>query len=229
MRNRRENDQRDFQNDVEPRWLHGNHGNNSDRGNYRIDSHFNRGRGEYDEDYLDNASFNSSAEQNYNYTEGLFQPGGAQYAGEDFTNHRRRRRSDNLYGMSYTKDDGYNSGRHYDPRASYKNSDYSDLRRNSEPRDLSREQDERFGHDVSRGSRGDYLGHASMGDYESYRRNERFDPRYDNDYSGGFAGRNYSEGESHYGEGSYYSNLDRWRGEQARNQQQSGKRTRSKH
>lgn len=228
MRNRRENDQRETRNDVEPRWLHGNHGNNSDRGNYRIDSHFNRGRGEYDEDFLDRSSFNTNDDHRGSSPEGRYQVGGAQYAGEDFTNQRRRQRKDNMYGMNYTKDDGYNSGRHYDPRANYRNSDYSDFGRQNEPRDLSRERDERFGHELSRGDRGEYLGHASMGDYESYRRYEHFDPRYDNDYSGGFAGRNYSEGETHYGEGSYYSNIDRWRGEQAQNQPQSGKRTRSR-
>lgn len=228
MRNRQESDYRDTRREEEPRWLNGQrHGENSDRGNYRIDSHFNRGRGEYDQDYLDNSSFNTNAAQRYTSPEDRYQVGGAQYAGQDFTQ-QRRRNSANMYGMSYTKDDGYNSGRHYDPRASYRNKDYSDLRNQNEPRDLSRERNERFGHEVSRDKRRDYLGHASMGDYESYRRYEQNDPRYDNDYSGGFAGRNYSEGADHYGEGSYYSNLDRWRYESQNQQQEATSRGRRK-
>ena len=115
--------------------------------------------------------------------------------------------------MSYTKDDGYNSGRHYDPRANYRNSDYSDLRRQNEPRDLSREHDERFGHEIGRRKDANYMGHSSIGDYESYRRYEQNDRRYDNDYSGGFAGRNYNQDAQQFGEGNYNSNLDRWRSE----------------
>ncbi|MBC5773202.1 hypothetical protein H8S95_03930 [Pontibacter sp. KCTC 32443] len=227
MRNRRENDQRDTGRDVEPRWLHGHHsGENSDRGNYTVDSHFNVGRGEYDQDFMDKTSFNTNSDQRYTYPEGRYQVGGAQYMGEDFTS-QRRRRQDNMYGMTYVPDDDHNSQRHYDSRAKYRNTDYSDLRRQNEPRTRYGMPDERFGHDVSRsrGSRDEYLGHASMGDYESYRRYEQFDPRYDNDYSGGFAGRNYTEGATHYGEGSYYSNLDRWRSE-SQNQSQNQNRGR---
>ncbi|NDK55480.1 hypothetical protein [Pontibacter fetidus] len=228
MRNRQENDYRDTRPQEEPRWLNSHrHGENSDRGNYRIDSHFNRGRGEYDQDYLDNSSFNTNADQRYSSPEGRYQVGGAQYAGQDFTNARRRRGSDNMYGMTYLPEDDRHSGRHYDPNAKYRNSDYSNLRNQGQPRDLSRERNERFGHELSRNNRGEFLGHASMGDYESYRRYEQNDPRYDNDYSGGFAGRNYSEGTDHYGEGSYYSNLDRWRNEsQNRESSSRGKRKR---
>ncbi|MEJ8755487.1 hypothetical protein WG947_00645 [Pontibacter sp. H259] len=222
MRNRRENDQRDDRREVEPRWLHRHHhGENSDRGNYTVDSHFNVGRGEYDNHFMDSTSFNSNIDHEYKSPAGRYQKGGAQYAGEDFTQSQRRRRAgnDNMYGMTYVPEDGRNSGRHYDPRAKYRNSDYSNLRNQQEPRDLSRERNERFGHDVARRSDDQYLGHASMGDYESYRRYEHFDPRYDNDYSGGFAGRNYTEGATHYGEGSHYSNLDRWRSESNQDQQ----------
>ncbi|HEY4650495.1 MAG TPA: hypothetical protein VIG72_03730 [Pontibacter sp.] len=210
MRNRQENDYREQDRDTEARWLHRHHhGQSSDRGNYTVDSHFNRGRGEYDVDYLDDTSFNSNADQGYHYPEGRFQAGGAQYMGEDFTRSNRSSQ-DNQYGMTYIPDDARNSQRHYDARADYSNSDYSDLRHNREPRNRYGLADERFGHDVSRGSRDSYLGHSSRGDMESYRRYEQFDPRYDNDYSGGFAGRNYTEGTDHYGEGRYYSNLDRW-------------------
>lgn len=213
MRNRRDNDQRDDRRDVEPRWLHGHHhGENSDRGNYTVDSHFNIGRGEYDQDFMDSSSFNTNDDHAYKYPQGRFQVGGAQYMGEDFTR-QRRNNTRNMYGMTYVPDDDRNSQRHYDPRANYRKSDYSDLRRQAEPRSRYGQADERFGHDVSRRSKDPYLGHASMGDYESYRRYEQFDPRYDNDYSGGFAGRNYTEGATHYGEDSYYSNLDRWRSE----------------
>ncbi len=205
MRNRRENDYRDNRREAEPRWLHGHHqGENSDRGNYTVDSHFNRSRGEYNEDYLDSNSFNSSDERR-NLS------GGAQYAGEDFIQSRRRN-SGNMYGMSYTKDDGYNSGRHYDARADYRNSDYSDLRRQEEPRDFSRDRDEMFGHDIGRRRRNDnYMGHSSIGDYESYRRHEYGNRNYDNDYSGGFAGRNYTPDSSQYGEDRSYNSQDRGR------------------
>ncbi|MBB6610046.1 hypothetical protein H7F15_03265 [Pontibacter sp. Tf4] len=219
MRNRQENDFRNNQTDTNARWLHRHHhGENSDRGNYTVDSHFNSGRGEYDVDYMDSASFNSNDDQGYHYPQGRFQAGGAQYMGEDFAG-RGQSTDDNIYGMTYTPQNRYNSGRHYDARADYSNRDYSDYREQHTPRSRYGLADERFGHEVSRGNRDDYSGHSSMGDIESYRRYEQFDPRYDNDYSGGFAGRNYTDGADHFGEGRYYSNLDRWRGEQ--NQQQN--------
>ncbi|WP_204281966.1 hypothetical protein [Pontibacter burrus] len=229
MRNRQENDNRRNYSDTEPRWLHSHHhGQSSERGNYTVDSHFNRGRGEYDTDYLDDSSFNSNADQNYSYPEGRFQAGGAQYMGKDFTRNSRSS-DDNLYGMTYTPRNRYNSGRHYDSRADYSNSNYSDFRRHEEPRNRYSLADERFGHDVSRGNRrDDYMGHSSRGDIESYRRYEQFDPRYDNDYRGGFGSRNYTEGASHYGEDSYYSNLDRWRAEQERSESSSRNRGRSR-
>lgn len=217
MRNRRENDNRNNLTNTEPRWLHSHHhGENSDRGNYTVDSHFNSGRGEYDVDYMDDTSFNSNDDQGYHYPQGRFQHGGAQYMGQDFAQ-QNRTSDDNMYGMTFTPQNRYNSGRHYDARADYSNRDYSAYREQHEPRNRYGLADERFGHDVSRSNRNDeYMGHSSMGDIESYRRYEQFDPRYDNDYSGGFAGRNYTEGADHYGEGSYYSNLDQWRGEQDR-------------
>lgn len=217
MRNKQENDYRNNRSDTEPRWLHSHHhGENSDRGNYTVDSHFNRGRGEYDEDYLDDASFNSNADQGYMYPQGRFQAGGAQYMGQDFTR-QGNSSDDNMYGMTFTPQNRFNSGRHYDARADYSNSDYSSYREQREPRNPYGMADERFGHELNRDRRNDdYSGHSSMGDMESYRRYEAHDPNYDNDYRGGFASRNYTPGATHYGEGSYYSNLDRWRGEQDR-------------
>ena len=54
MRNRQESEYRESRREEEPRWLHRHHhGESSDRGNFTVDSHFNRGRGEYDVDYLD--------------------------------------------------------------------------------------------------------------------------------------------------------------------------------
>ncbi|GAB3196415.1 hypothetical protein ABID22_002925 [Pontibacter aydingkolensis] len=206
--------------DPDARWLHGHHqGENSDRRNYTIDTHFNRGygRNEYSQ-FGDSASFNENADYRQMSGEGRFAPGGAQYAGEDFT--RRNRESDNPYGMSYVPNDGYNSGRHYDARADYSDQDYSDMRSNREPHTRYRIADEGFGHDVRSGRDNDNWARGSMGDYESYRRYEMGNRNYDNDYSGGFADRNYTPGATHYGEGSYNSEMDRWQSES----QQKGKR-----
>ncbi|WP_242919563.1 hypothetical protein [Pontibacter liquoris] len=207
MRNRQEayND-RDFDN---AHWLHGYHrGENSDRGNYTLDTHFNRGYGDNaDNQWGDPNSFNSNADQEQMSPQGRFQAGGAQYSGEDFT---RQSHSNNPYGMTYTGDDAYNSGRHYDARADYSDRDYDAFRHNRTSDNRYGMADERFGHDVRRGNSGENRARNSRGDEESYRRYEQHNPNYDNDYSGGFAGRNYSEGQTHYGEGSYYSNLDRW-------------------
>lgn len=212
MRNDRNGNRGNYNSYDEPRWLHEqDHGENSRRGNYRIDSHFNRGYGAADNDFRDETSFNTNTDQGYTSRQGRFQVGGANYMGEDFT---RNSNNDNPYGMSYTRDDGYNSGRHYDARADYSDRDYDDLRENRRPRDRYGMADERFGHDVSRGgnNRNDFRGHSSPGDYESYRRYEQGNRMYDNDYSGGFAGRNFTEGRDHFGEDSSYSNVDRWNG-----------------
>ncbi|EJF11552.1 MULTISPECIES: hypothetical protein [Pontibacter] len=207
MRNNREGN-RDNRN-MEPRWAHGHHhGENSDRGNYTVDSHFNSGYGEQEDDYYDTRTFNTNIDHEYGSRQGRFQPGGAQYSGEDFTS-RNRRGQDNPYGMSYVPNDDYNSGRHYDPQADYSDRDYDDMRRQGNSWMRTGMPDERFGHDVGRGDR-DFRGHSSMGDYESYRRYEMGNRQYDNDYSGGFAGRNHTEGRDHFGEDSYYSNMDRW-------------------
>ena len=216
MRHDREEhrDERNRNRDEEPRWLHEqHHGHNSDRGNYTTDSNFNLGYGgAADKDYGDQRTFNTNADQGYAYPQGRYQPGGAQYSGEDYTSHRRNRK-DNPYGVTYVPQDGHNSYRHYESRADYSNTDYDDLRRPGRPHE--RIADERFGHDVSHGRdrKKAFLGHSSPGDYESYRRYEYDNPMYDNDYSGGFAGRNHTEGRPHFGEDTSYSNLDRWQGE----------------
>lgn len=204
------NNNRNNHRDAEPRWLHEqDHGENSRRGNYRIDSHFNRGYGSYEDDFRDETSFNTNADQDYKTRQGRYQIGGATYMGEDFTQNSN---SDNPYGMTYTKSDDYNSTRHYDSRADYSNRDYEDLRNNSRPRERYGLADEKFGHDVNRGGNRDdqYLGHSSRGDYESYRRYEKDNRMYDNDYSTGFAGRNFNNERDHFGEDSHYSNLDKW-------------------
>lgn len=207
--------------DTEARWLHEqDHGQNSDRGNYTIDTHFNRGygRNEYSQ-YGDTSGFNDNADYRQMSSEGRFGPGGARYTGEDFT---RNQDSGNPYGMSYIPSGRYNSGRHYDARADYSDHDYEDLRRNRSQQSSYRMPDERFGHDVRTGGDNENWARGSVGDYESYRRYEKGNRSYDNDYSGGFAGRNYTPGATHYGEGSYYSELDRWQHES----QPKGKRNR---
>ena len=212
MRNNR-NDNRNYQDrNTEPRWLHEqDHGENSRRGNYSIDSHFNRGYGNYEDDYRDDTSFNTNVDQGYTTRQGRYQVGGATYMGEDFT---RDNNSENPYGMTFKPQDRYNSTRHYDSRADYSNNDYDDMRHNNRPRDRYGLADERFGHDVNRGGNSDdqYLGRYSRGDYESYRRYEKGNRMYDNDYSTGFAGRNYNDQRDQFGEDRHYSNLDRWNG-----------------
>lgn len=194
----------------EARWLHGHHqGQNSDRGNYTVDSHFNRGYGiNQGDQYEDTTSFNSNAEQWQMHPQGRFQAGGAQYSGEDYA--RGSRGSDNPYGMSYVPDDDRNSGRHYDPQASYADRDYDDLRRRGRSDYRGGMADEGFGHQVRRGDNRGAWARGSRGDEESYRRYEQGNRNYDNDYSTGFSGRNYTPGEQHYGEGSHYSEIDSW-------------------
>ncbi|SIT82353.1 hypothetical protein [Pontibacter indicus] len=217
MRNNRE-ENRDDRN-MEPRWAHTHHhGENSDRGNYTVDSRFNSGYGGQENDFYDTRSFNTNIDHEFGSRQGRFQPGGAQYSGEDYTSSRGRR-NDNPYGMSYMPNDDHNSGRHYDPRADYSSRDYDDLRQQGNSWTRSGMANERFGHDIGRGDR-DFQGHSSMGDYESYRRYEMNNRMYDNDYSGGFAGRNHTEGREHFGEDSHYSNLDRW-GQENRPQRRS--------
>ena len=47
MRDRQDNHQDNYNRDREPRWLSNHHGGqNADRGNYRIDTNFNRGYGD---------------------------------------------------------------------------------------------------------------------------------------------------------------------------------------
>jgi len=198
--------------DREPRWLHGHHsGQQSDRGNYTIDSRFNRSYGDADKNYLDPASFNSNADQRQMYPQGRFQPGGAQYSGEDYTE-RGRRGLGNAYGVTFI-DDAYNSGRHYDARADYSKGTYDDPRHPGQQDYRYGLADERFGHEVRRGDNSGTWARGSRSDYESYRRYEHDNPMYDNDYTTGPAGRNYAHGKAHYGEDSHYSNLERWQGE----------------
>lgn len=199
--------------DTEPRWLHSQqHGQNSDRGNYTIDTHFNAGYGRNDYDQFgDTSSFNEMNQARQMAPEGRFGPGGSRYTGEDFSG--RRRNDENPYGMSYIPSGRYNSGRHYDPRADYSDRDYEDLRRQGNPQGGGTRMDERFGHSVRTDHDRDNWARGSVGDYESYRRYEMGNRSYDNDYSGGFAGRGYTEGAPHYGEGSYYSELSRWQHE----------------
>ncbi|WP_187261453.1 hypothetical protein [Pontibacter beigongshangensis] len=210
--------------EEEPNRLHEQrHGHNSDRGNYTTDSHFHPGTGRaFDKDFYDQRTFNSNADHGYTYPQGRYQAGGATYGGDNYM-HSQRSAQDNPYGMTYTRDDGYNSGRHYDPRADYSHSDYDDLRQQGRSSDRRGMADERFGHDVRRGGGDDRsLGHSSMGDYESYRRYEQGNRMYDNDYSGGFAGRNHTEGRQHFGEDASYSNLDRWNDHNDRRHNRSG-------
>lgn len=122
------------------------------------------------------------------------------------------RNDDNPLGVTYTSN-RYNSGRHYDARADYSNKDYEHMRHNPRPTERYGMPDEKFGHDVGRRDDDNYMGRYSRGDYESYRRYEEPNRRYDNDYRGGFNSRNYSdEGRPHYGEDTSYSNLERWQG-----------------
>jgi hypothetical protein len=205
MRNeRRTNPRDDFNEGREPQWLHGHHhGQNSDRGNYTIDTHFNRGYGDIDNSntYPDRSEVSRSER---------LRPGGAYYDGDNYM--KGSRESENPYGMSYLRDDDFNSGRHYDSRADYSNRDYDNFRRHGEPNQNHRNTDERFGHDVRSDRDTRNWARGSRGDYESYRRNEHRNPNYDNDYTTGFAGRNYARGYDHYGEGQTNSNLDRWEG-----------------
>lgn len=147
------------------------------------------------------------------YPQGRFQAGGAHYSGPDYTSGSR---SDNPYGMNYFPEDDHNSGRHYDPQADYSDRDYDDLRQQGRSDYRYGMADERFGHDVRRGGN-DNWARGSRGDEESYRRYEQGNRMYDNDYSTGFAGRNYARGEKHYGEGQYYSEMDRWQGQSGEN------------
>jgi hypothetical protein len=74
-----------------------------------------------------------------------------------------------------------------------------------------------FGHEVRRGDRDqdrERLTRGDRGDYESYRRYEQGNRMYDNDYTTGFAGRNYSD-RPHYGEDTQYGgdrNINRYDG-----------------
>ncbi|OKL41690.1 hypothetical protein [Pontibacter flavimaris] len=216
MRDDRRDNQRRQENypeDREGQWLHGHHqGQNSDRGNYTTDSHFNRGYGvSADSQYGDTRSFNSNADQWQMSPQGRFQSGGAHYSGQDYT--RGGSGSDNPYGMSYVPDDDYNSGRHYDPQADYSDRDFDELRRQGRSDYRYGMADERFGHDVRRGDHSGNWARGQRGDYESYRRYEQGNRNYDNDYSGGFSGRNYTPGEQHYGEGNRYSDRDSRQGQ----------------
>lgn len=215
MREDRNNNRDNRNSESEPRRLHDlHHGNRSDRGNYTTNTHFNAG---YDIGSNDPSSFNTREDHSHMSRQGRFQVGGATYSGEDFTRNRGSQ-DDNMYGMTYIPNDDHNSYRHYDPQADYSNSDYDDLRQKGRSRDRFGMPDERFGHDVNRrGNRdGEHLGRSSMGDHESYRRYEQNNRMYDNDYSTGFAGRNFTPGTEHFGEDSQYSQSERWQGENRR-------------
>ncbi|WP_266205394.1 hypothetical protein [Pontibacter kalidii] len=205
--------QENYQEDRDARWLHDHHqGQNSDRGNYTVDTQFNRGYGtNRASQYGDTRSFNSNADQWQMYPEGRFQAGGAHYSGQDYA--RGSSGSDNPYGMTYVPDDDHNSGRHYDPQADYSDRDYEDLRRQGQSDYRYGMADERFGHDVRRGDNSGSWARGQRGDYESFRRYEQGNRNYDNDYSGGFSGRNYARGEQHYGEGQRYSDMENRQGQ----------------
>ena len=218
MRDERRDSNRERENtDTEPRWLHGHHhGQNSDRGNYPRDSHFNRGYGDNSfSQYGDDSSFNSNADQRQMSPQGRFQAGGASYSGNDYT--RGGSSPDNPYGMTYFQEDSHNSYRHYDPRADYSDQDYSGFGDNGPSRYRYGMADERFGHEVRRGDNEGNWARGARGDQESYRRYEQGNRNYDNDYTTGFAGRNYTEGATHYGEGSHYSSMDQRRDESNQN------------
>lgn len=213
---RRDNREED---NTEPRWLHGHHhGQNSDRGNYTRDSHFNRGYGDNSfSQYGDDSSFNGNADQRQMSPQGRFQAGGAQYSGDDYTR-QGSSGADNPYGMTYMEDDSRNSSRHYDSRADYSNRDYSGYGDNGASNYRYGLPDERFGHEVRRGDHDGNWARGSRGDYESYRRYEKGNRMYDDDYSGGFSGRNYTDGDiPHYGEGSHYSSMSQQRDERSQN------------
>ncbi|AKD04545.1 hypothetical protein POKO110462_22040 [Pontibacter korlensis] len=214
--NYRDRDRDNYHTDPDARWLHGHHhGQNSDRGNFTVDTHFNRGYGtNRASQYGDPTSFNSNADQWQMYPQGRFQSGGAQYSGKDYT---RNNNSDNPYGMTYVPNDDHNSGRHYDPQADYSDRDYDDLSRRGQSDYRYGLADERFGHDVRRGDNEGNWARGSRGDDESYRRYEHRNRMYDNDYSTGFAGRNYARGEQHYREGQHYSDMDTWQGQSDQN------------
>lgn len=76
-----------------------------------------------------------------------------------------------------------------------------------------------FGHEVNRGRDQDRerLTRGDRGDYESYRRYEHNNPNYDNDYTTGFAGRNYSD-RPHYGEDTRYGANENLSGYDSRDQ-----------
>ncbi|RIJ41876.1 hypothetical protein [Pontibacter oryzae] len=211
-------DNNNYRDDRSARWLHGHHqGQSSDRGNYTVDSHFNRGYGNnaYSQ-YADSRSFNSNADQSQMSGQGRFQPGGAQYIGPDYTQDNR---SGNPYGMSYFPEDDHNSGRHYEAKADYTDRDYEAFRQR-EQSGRTGMADERFGHDVNRREPQGNWTRGGRGDYESYRRYEEGNPNYDNNYRGGFSGRNYAPGQPHYGEGQHYSQMDRWQGQNDENYDQ---------
>jgi hypothetical protein len=188
MKDSRRYEQRDYNEnrgrETDARWLHGHHqGENSDRGNYTIDTHFNRGygRNEYDQ-FGDNSSYNTNESYRRMSGDGRFTPGGAMYGGQDFENRNRDR--NNPYGMTYIPRDDYNSGRHYDARADYSDRDYSDLRNNREVYRQDRLQDEGFGHDVRSGRDNQNWARGSQGDYESYRRDHKGERDTSQDYYG---------------------------------------------
>ncbi|TPE46035.1 hypothetical protein [Pontibacter mangrovi] len=213
MRDERRYDTSDrnrYREEDDARWLHGHHhGQNSDRGNYTVDSQFNRGYGNNaDSQYGDTRSFNSNADQQQMSPQGRFEAGGAHYAGPDYT--QGRSGSGNPYGMTYVPQEEHNSGRHYDARADYADRDYDELRQRGRSDYRYGMADERYGHDVRRGDNSGNWSRSARGDAESFRRSEYRNPNYDNDYSTGFAGRNYARGEKHYGEGQHYSEMDNW-------------------
>ncbi|MCJ8167371.1 hypothetical protein MKJ04_21195 [Pontibacter sp. E15-1] len=198
-------------NEREPRWLHGHHhGQNSDRGNYSPDSHFYRG---YEDSpytqYRDDSRFNSNEDRRQMSPSGRFRPGGARYSGPDFTRGNAGA-PDNPYNMSYPKRDGYNSSHHYDARADYSrrgNTDFGMNLSGEENRRYGRGE-ERFGHEVRRNNQDDRWGRDSRRDFKSYSQNEAGYTNYDDDYTPGFAGRNYSEDAMQYGETRRF--LSRW-------------------
>jgi hypothetical protein len=213
MKDNRRKEQRDYTmsrgEEDDARWLHGHHqGYNSDRGNYTVDTHFNRGygRSEY-EQYGDKSSYNTNEAYRRMSDDGRFTPGGALYGGQDFT--RRGPEQNNPYGMTYIPSDNYNSGRHYDSRADYSDHNYDDLRNNQQVYRPDRLQDEGFGHDVRSGRDNSNWARGSQGDYESYRR----DHKGERDNRQNFYGRNNSSDSSSFGGRGNAGDLDSWQGQ----------------
>jgi hypothetical protein len=109
------------------------HGNNSRRGNYRTDSHFNSGYGRRaDLDYDHQNDFNNNPGRAEYENRGENRPGGARYTGDDW--YGTFNRSDNQYGY-VRQPQGRSPYREYGLR------DYGQDEENRRGRDAHREDD----------------------------------------------------------------------------------------